>query len=122
MKRELFKCLYNIDGNTKVVTKSGPVVEILVDCKPVKIGFYCDFRKKKIRYVSVDIQTGLAIVNGSNDADQCLAETEAILMKKGYKHYKACRKKAKQVYQKIYESEEWLNGKGNSKDSKSVKG
>ena len=34
-------------------------------------------------------------------------------MQKGYRHIRHCRKKAKQVYQKIYESEEWNGDKKN---------
>jgi hypothetical protein len=50
----------------------------------------------------------MAILVGRETAEQSREETKTFLLDRGYRILKACRKKAKQVYQKVYESEDWL--------------
>lgn len=118
MKKDKIKCLFGTNESVRVVIKKGFMDELLIDCRPVLIGFY----ETKNGWTSVDINTGMAILVKRETAEQSREETKTFLLDRGYRRLKACRKKAKQVYQKVYESEEWLNGKGNSKDSKSVNG
>ncbi len=118
MKKDKIKCLFGDDKSARVVVKKGFVDELLIDCRPVLIGFY----ETKKGWVSVDIVTGMSLLIGSETVEQSREKTKSLLLQRGYRRFKACRKKAKQVYQSVYESEEWLSGKGNSKDSKSVNG
>ena len=104
MKKDKIKCLFGTNESARVVIKKGFVDELLIDCRPVLIGFY----ETKKGWTSVDINTGLALWKNCSSAESCREETKNKLMHKGYRHFKSCRKKAKKVYQKVYESEEWL--------------
>ena len=104
MKKDKIKCLFGTNEHARVVVKKGFVDEVLIDCRPVLIGFY----ESKDGWISVDINTGMALLKRCSSAENCREETKAKLLQKGYRHIKACRKKAKQLYKRIYESEEWL--------------
>ena len=104
MKKDNIKCLYGTGESTKIVVKKGFVDELLIDFRPVLIGFY----ESKKGWVSVDINTGMAILTGRKTAEQSKEDTKDFLLQRGYRRFKACRKKAKQFYHNVYESEEWL--------------
>ena len=104
MKKDKIKCLFGTNESARVVIKKGFVDELLIDCRPVLIGFY----ETKNGWTSVDINTGLSLLKHSKTSEQCFEETKEMLHNRGYRRIKQCRKKAKQVYQKVYESEEWL--------------
>ena len=110
MKKDKIKCLFGTNESAKVVIKKGFVDELIIDCRPVLVGFY---ESKKEGWVSVDINTGLALFKCCSSAEICKEETKKHLMQKGYRHIRHCRKKAKQVYQNVYESEEWNGDKKN---------
>ena len=110
MKKDKIKCLFGTNESAKVVIKKGFVDELIIDCRPVLVGFY---ESKKEGWVSVDINTGLSLLKHSKTSEQCFEETKEMLQNRGYRRIKQCRKKAKQVYKKIYESEEWNGDKKN---------
>ena len=105
MKKEKIKCLFGSEESARVVVKKGFVDELLIDCRPVLVGFY---KSEKEGWVSVDINTGMALLKHRETSEQCFEETKEMLHQRGYRRIKECRKKAKKVYQKVYESEEWL--------------
>jgi hypothetical protein len=104
VKKDKIKCLFGTNESARVVIKKGFVDELLIDCRPVLIGFY----ETKNGWTSVDINTGLSLLKHSKTSEQCFEETKEMLHNRGYRRIKQCRKKAKQVYQKVYESEDWL--------------